>query len=42
VGKTFVLMLDVKDIAMAWRIIPSGFLPGTQALPGVGDCMVRL
>jgi hypothetical protein len=35
-------MLDVKDIAMAWRILPGGFLAGTQALSGVGDCVVRL
>jgi hypothetical protein len=24
VGKAFILVLDVKDIAMAWRIAPGG------------------
>jgi hypothetical protein len=36
------LVDDVKDIAMPWRVAPGGVLPGTQALPGVGDRIIRL
>ena len=42
VGEAFVLALDVKDIAMARRIVPGGFLSGAQALPGIGNRVVRL
>jgi hypothetical protein len=35
-------VLDVKHIAMARRVVPRGFLSGAQALPGIGDCIVRL
>ena len=33
---------DVKDIAVARRVAPSGLLPGTQTLPGIGDRMIGL
>jgi hypothetical protein len=42
IGQAFTLVLDVKHIAMAGRVVPSGLLSGTQALSGVGDCVVRL
>jgi hypothetical protein len=42
VGEAFVLMLDVEHIAMAWRVGPGGLLPGTQALPRIGDRIRRL
>ncbi len=32
VGKAFALALDVKHIAMAWRVAPGGLLSGAQAL----------
>jgi hypothetical protein len=35
-------MLDVKHIAMARRVAPGGLLPSTQALPGIGNRIVRL
>jgi len=42
VGQAFALVLDVKHIAMAGRVVPSGLLPGAPTLPGIGDCVVRL
>jgi hypothetical protein len=33
--------LDMKHIAMARRVVPGGPLPGAQALPGIGDRIVR-
>ena len=41
-AKAFALALDVKDIAMARRVVPGGFLSGAQALPGIGNRVVRL
>jgi hypothetical protein len=40
VGESFVLVLDVKYIAMARRLTPRGLLPGAQALPRVGNRIV--
>ena len=42
VGEAFALALDVKHIAMARRVVPGGPLPGAQALPGIGNRVVRL
>jgi hypothetical protein len=42
VGQGFVLVLDVKHIAMAGRLAPGRLLPGTQALPCIGNRIVRL
>jgi hypothetical protein len=42
IGETFALALNVKDIAMARHAAPGGLLPGAQALPGVGNRIVRL
>ena len=39
-GETFALALDVEHVAVAGRVAPGGLLPGTQALPGVGDGVV--
>jgi hypothetical protein len=35
-------VLDVKHIAMAGRVVPGGLLPGAQALPRIGNRIVRL
>ncbi len=35
-------MLDVEHIAMARRVAPGGPLPGAQALPRIGDRIVRI
>jgi len=40
VGEAFVLADDVKDIAMARRVAPSGLLPGAQTLPGIGNGII--
>ncbi len=42
VGEAFALALDVKHIAVARRVAPGGPLPGAQALPGIGDRIVRI
>ncbi len=42
VGQAFALVLDVKHIAMARRVAPGRLLPGAQALPGIGDRVVRI
>jgi hypothetical protein len=42
VGEALALADDVEDIAVAGRVAPSGLLPGTQAWPGIGDCMIGL
>jgi hypothetical protein len=40
VGEAFAPADDVKDIAMARRVAPSGLLPGAQTLPGIGDGII--
>jgi hypothetical protein len=42
VGDAFVLARDVKHIAMARRVLPGSSLPSAQALPGIGNRVVRL
>ncbi len=41
-GEAFALVLDVEHIAMARRVAPGGPLPGAQALPRIGDRIVRI
>jgi hypothetical protein len=36
------LALNVKHVAMAGRVAPCDFLPGTQTLPGICDRIIRL
>ncbi len=42
VGEALALALDVEHVAMARRVAPGGPLPGAQALPGIGDRVVRI
>src|SRR3954451_8761805 len=37
VGQALALVLDVKHIAMAGRVVPSDLLPGAQAWPGISN-----
>ncbi len=41
VGEALVLTRDVKHIAMARCVVPGGLLPSAQALPSMGNCIVR-
>jgi hypothetical protein len=42
IGEAFVLVLDVKDIAMAGCVAPAGLLPDAQTLPRIGNRIVRI
>lgn len=42
VGEALALALDVEHVAMARRVAPGGLLPSAQALPGIGDRVVRI
>ncbi len=42
VGEALTLADDVEDITVARRATPGGFLPGAQALAGIGDGIVGL
>ena len=42
VGEPLALVLDVEHVAVARRVAPGGSLPGAQALPGIGDRVVRI
>jgi len=41
-GQALAPALDVEHVAVARRVAPGGLLPGAQALPGIGDRIVRI